>query len=98
MGYKDYTTDYSEKMSAKTSKYDALICKAEMLHRDNKNEVSKKEASYYLEAARVCEEIASMNIGQRAVANKWNARKEDCMEKIDSIMAIIEPPKRSPPT
>lgn len=96
MGYKDYTTDYSEKMSAKTSKYDALICKAEMLHRDNKNEVSKKEASYYLEAARVCEEIASMNIGQRAVANKWNARKEDCMEKIDSIMAIIEPSKKKP--
>ena len=76
MGYKDYTTDYCEKMSAKTSKYDALICKAEMLHRDNKNEVSKKEASYYLEAARVCEEIASMNIGDNRAAEK-EARREE---------------------
>ncbi len=85
------STDYNKSMSLKTSQYDALICRAETLHRDNGNKPSKEEAICYRDAAKICEEIRDMNRSQRAVYSSWEGRAQDCLEMMEEIMVALNP-------
>lgn len=92
-------TGYTQMMDEKTTRYTGLIRKAERIHRDQGGKPTKEEASFYFEAAKVCEEIMNMNLSQRAVYEQWKYRKLDCQEEIKRITDILAPkPAYVPPT
>ena len=85
-------TDYTRLMDEKTTRYSNLVRAAERTNREERGEPTKKEANFYYEAAKVCEEIMSMNLSQRAVYEQWKYRKLDCEEEIKRITDILAPP------
>ncbi len=89
--YKTGDTAYGKTMALKASQYDALICRAETLRRDNGGKPSKAEAICYRDAVAVCEEIRDMNLSQRAEYNKWDYRAKDCLSLLDAIVRELDP-------
>lgn len=93
-------TSYIQLMEEKSTQYNNLIRKAERIHIDRGGKISKEEATFYYQAAKICEEIMNMNLSQRAVYAQWRMRKEDCedmVRKITNILAPPPPPAPEPP-
>lgn len=84
--------NYLREMDSKTTRFNSLVRKAEQTSRDNMGKPTKQEAMFYFEASKVCDEIMSMNNGQRAVYEKWKGIKLECEENIKRITDILAPP------
>ncbi len=93
-------TGYTQLMDEKTTRYTNLVRKAEQINRDHEGKPTKEEASYYYEAAKICEEIMNMNLKLRAIYEQWKYRKTDCEDRIRQITNILAPkpvaPEREP--
>lgn len=90
-------TSYIRKMDEKESQYNGLIRKAERTNYDLGGKPSKEEAVFYLQAAKVGEEIMNMNLSERAVYSLWKMRVMDCEAQAKRITDIIAPkPKIQP--
>lgn len=85
-------TSYTQTMDEKTTQYSNLMLKAERLSLEQKGKPTKEEATYYYQAAKVCEEIMNMNLPQRAVYAQWRQRKLECEDNIKRITDILAPP------
>lgn len=90
-------SSYTQTMDEKTVRYTNLVRQAERINRDNNGSVTKEEAQFYLQAAKVCEEIMNMNLTQRAVYAQWQLRRQNCEETVRRICDAIAPPP-PPPT
>jgi len=84
-------TSYIRKMDEKVSQYNGLIRKAERINHDLDGKPSKEEAVFYLQAAKVGEEIMNMNLSERAVYSQWKMRVMDCEAQAKRITDIIAP-------
>lgn len=82
-------TEYGSTMTRKYRQYEALICKAETLCRDNQQRPSKEEAICYRNALKVCEEICALNLSQSAEYNKWRLRADECEAHAKKIMLAL---------
>ena len=92
-------SSYIRKMEEKESQYNGLVRKAERINYDLGGKPSKEEAVFYLQAAKVGEEIMNMNLSERAVYSLWKMRVMDCEAQAKRITDIIAPkpsPSRSP--
>ncbi len=90
---------YTQTMEEKSTQYLNLIRSAERLRAERFGNPSKEEANFYYQAAKVCEEIMSLNVSQRAVYAQWNYRKLDCESKFGGIAdALVPPTPSAPPT
>lgn len=85
-------TSYIKMMEEKTTQYNNLIRKAERISHELEGKPSKEEATFYYQAAKVCEEIVNLNISQRAVYSQWKYRKQDCEENVKRITNVLAPP------
>lgn len=97
----DISTGYTNLMDEKTTRYTNLVRKAEQINREQAGKPTKEEASFYYEAAKICEEIMNMNLAQRAIYEQWKYRKMDCEDRIRQISSILAPkpapvPEREP--
>lgn len=86
------STSYIKMQDEKTTQYNNLVRKAERINYENNGEPSKEEATFYYQAAKICEEIMNMNISQRAVYSQWKYRKQDCEEMVKKIADVLAPP------
>ena len=84
-------TSYIRKMDEKVSQYNGLVRKAERINYDRAGKPSKEEAVFYLQAAKVCEEIMNINLSERAVYSQWKMRMLDCEAQAKRITDIIAP-------
>lgn len=89
-------TGFTQLMDAKTTDYNTFIRKAERANRDNKGNPSKDEATFYYNAAKICEEIMNMNLSQRHVYEQWKGRKLDCEDEFKRITDALLPPAPEP--
>lgn len=85
-------SSYTQTMDEKSTQYANLIRRAEERNRDMDGKPTKEEANFYYQAAKVCEELMSMNLSQRAVYAQWNYRKMDCESNFNRIADILAPP------
>lgn len=90
-------TSYTQTMDEKTTQYSNLMLKAERISHEHGGKPTKEEATFYYQAAKVCEEIMNMNLSQRAVYAQWQQRKLECEENIKRITNILAPPPPAPP-
>lgn len=89
-------TNYTQIMDEKTTRYTNLVRKAERINREQSGKPSKEEANFYYEASKVCDEIMSMNLSQRAVYEQWKYRKLDCEDNVKRITDILVPTAPTP--
>lgn len=89
---------YSQDMERLTSQYNNMVLSAERCRRDNFGKVTLREAEFYEQAIKTCEQIMHLNLSERAVHTKWLARKKECQRMIDEIADILapKPPVSSP--
>ena len=85
-------SSYTQEMDERSMQYSNLVRQAERLHADNDGKPTKAEADLYYRAAKVCEEIMSLNVSQRAVRAQWEYRKIDCENNFNRIADILAPP------
>lgn len=85
-------SSYTQTMDEKSTQYANLVRRAEQRNYDMNGKPTKEEANFYYQAAKVCEEIMSMNLSQRAVYAQWNYRKMDCESNFNRIADILAPP------
>ena len=90
-------SSYIRKMEEKESQYNGLVRKAERINYDLGGKPSKEEAVFYLQAAKVGEEIMNMNLSERAVYSLWKMRVMDCEAQAKRITDIIAPKPQPQP-
>lgn len=87
-------SDYVQRMDRLTMKYSGHMAEAERINSGNMGRESKAEAVCYNEAAKVCEEIKNMNLGQRAVYDQWEQRRRMCVACVKRIVEALSPAKQ----
>ena len=90
-------SSYIRKVEEKESQYNGLVRKAERINYDLGGKPSKEEAVFYLQAAKVGEEIMNMNLSERAVYSLWKMRVMDCEAQAKRITDIIAPKPQPQP-
>ena len=96
-GYDLSAAAYIQSMDEKTTCYNNLIRKAERLSRELGGKPTNQEAQLYFDAVKVCEEIISMNLSNRAIAEQWKVRKLECEAQVKRITDILCPPPLKEP-
>lgn len=91
------SSSYIRKMEEKESQYNGLVRKAERINYDLGGKPSKEEALFYLQAAKVGEEIMNMNLSERSVYSLWKMRVMDCEEQAKRITDIVAPKPQPEP-
>ena len=89
-------SSYTQSMDEKTTRYNNLVRQAERINYNNDGRVSKEEAEFYYQAAKICEEIMNMNLSQRAVYAQWQLRRQNCENTVKNICDAIAPPPPAP--
>lgn len=89
-------SSYTQSMEEKTTRYNNLVRQAERINYNNDGKVSKEEATFYYQAAKICEEIMNMNLSQRAVYAQWQLRRQNCEDTVKRICDTIAPPPSAP--
>lgn len=83
--------DYTREMDRLTTQYNNLTLAAERCRRDNLGKMTVKEAEYYDQATKTCDQIMAMSIAERAIHAKWMSRKKECLRIIEEIADVLAP-------
>ena len=89
--------DYSREMDRLNTQYNDLTLAAARCRRDNGGKMTVKEAEYYDQAVKTCEQIMHMNMSERSVHTKWKGRRDECLRMIDEIADVLAPKPPQPP-
>ena len=87
---------YTQDMDRLISQYNNLVLSAERCRRDNFNKMTLREAEFYEQAIKTCEQIMHLNLSERAVHTKWLGRKKECQRMIDEIADVLAPRPAGP--
>lgn len=89
-------TSYTMTMDEKITRYTNLVRQAERTNYACGGRPTKEEATFYYQAAKICEEIIALNTSQRAVSAQWRMRKQDCEDNVKRITDILAPAPAAP--
>lgn len=83
--------DYTRELDRLNTQYNDLELAARRCRRDNGGKMTVKEAEYYEQAMKTCEQIMHMSMSERSVHAKWKGRKEECLRMINEIADVLAP-------
>ena len=89
-------SSYVQELDTLVDQYNNLILKAERINRRNQGEPTREEAVCYYQASKICDQIMSKHLSNRAFHNKWKIQKEMCEERVTEIGDILAPQPVAP--
>ncbi len=82
---------YTMMTDEKITRYNNLIRQAERTNMAHGGQVSKEEATFYYQAAKVCEEMMNLNLSERAIYARWKQNYDRCEAMVQKISDILAP-------